>query len=291
MTNLDPKIKAGWLRALLLFIASFISSQIFAGIGVAIMLVAGGLSMTDMANQDLINDQLQKIGTLLPLKLFEILGMLLPVWLFMKYIDRRPFMSIGLDFKGHKNDFKLGLGLGAGLIATGFAVLSVTGFLTVEGSLAFDLLDSFLYLLLFTIVAFHEEIWVRGYLLNNLMRSTNKYVALSITSLLFMSIHLLNPNISILSVINLFLAGIVLGIYYIHKKNLWLPIGMHLTWNYFQGPVFGFEVSGIETQSIVNQTISGSDLITGGSFGFEGSILATFIIIGMILFLEKKYSN
>lgn len=66
---------------------------------------------------------------------------------------------------------------------------------------------------------------------------------------------------------------------------------MHLTWNYFQGPVFGFEVSGIETQSIVNQTISGSDLITGGSFGFEGSILATFIIIGMILFLEKKYSN
>ncbi len=117
----------------------------------------------------------------------------------------------------------------------------------------------------------------------------NRYVALSISSVIFMSIHLLNPNISFLSVINLFLAGVVLGIYYIHKPNLWLPIGMHLTWNFFQGPIFGFEVSGIETKSIINQSIKGNEIITGGAFGYEGSILATISIIIMIIYLDKKY--
>ena len=97
------------------------------------------------------------------------------------------------------------------------------------------------------------------------------------------------PNINFLATLNLFLAGIVLGIYYIHKSNLWLPIGMHLTWNFFQGPVFGFEVSGIEAESIINQSVSGSDLLTGGAFGFEGSLLCTFAIVLMILYLDKKY--
>ena len=121
------------------------------------------------------------------------------------------------------------------------------------------------------------------------MQSMNRYVALSISSVIFMSIHLLNPNVNFLSVINLFLAGIVLGIYYIHKPNLWLPIGMHLTWNFFQGPIFGFEVSGIETKSIIGQSIKGNEIITGGAFGFEGSIIATILIVTMILYLDKKY--
>ena len=117
----------------------------------------------------------------------------------------------------------------------------------------------------------------------------NRYVALSLSSLVFMTIHLLNPNVSFLSVVNLFLAGIVLGIYYLHKSNLWLPIGMHLTWNFFQGPIFGFEVSGIETKSIINQSIGGNEFITGGSFGFEGSIVATILILIMIVYLDRKY--
>jgi hypothetical protein len=66
---------------------------------------------------------------------------------------------------------------------------------------------------------------------------------------------------------------------------------MHLTWNFFQGPIFGFEVSGIESESIINQSVTGSDYITGGEFGFEGSLLATALIIVLILFLDKKYGT
>ena len=154
---------------------------------------------------------------------------------------------------------------------------------------SFPIISIILYLALFIVVSFHEEIMMRGYVLNNLMQSMNRYVALSISSVIFMSIHLLNPNVNFLSVINLFLAGIVLGIYYIHKPNLWLPIGMHLTWNFFQGPIFGFEVSGIETKSIIGKSIKGNEIITGGAFGFEGSIIATILIVTMILYLDKKY--
>ena len=146
------------------------------------------------------------------------------------------------------------------------------------------------YLFLFAVVSLNEEIAIRGYILQNLSSSFNKYLALALSSVVFMIMHLGNPNMSIIPLLNLFLAGLFLGIYCIHRKNLWFPIGAHFTWNYFQGPVFGFEVSGNEVNSIFIQNIDGSDLITGGQFGFEGSIILTVFMITCIIYLDKKFS-
>ena len=288
MSELSPRIRSGWLRATIFFIVSLITSQIFAGIGLIIVLLATGFDLNALSNQEEITNAVKGVNFLLPLKIIEFLSVMLCVWLFVRFIDRKPLESIGLTLKGYENDLRLGLGLGAGMIAIGFLILFILGFLSVEG-FSFPIISIILYLALFIVVSFHEEIMMRGYVLNNLMQSMNRYVALSISSVIFMSIHLLNPNVNFLSVINLFLAGIVLGIYYIHKPNLWLPIGMHLTWNFFQGPIFGFEVSGIETKSIIGQSIKGNEIITGGAFGFEGSIIATILIVTMILYLDKKY--
>ena len=288
MSELSPRIKSGWLRATLFFIVSLITSQIFAGIGLIIVLLATGFDLVALSNQEEITNAVKGVNFLLPLKIIEFLSVMLCVWLFVRFIDRKPLESIGLTLKGYENDLRLGLMLGAGMIALGFLILFILGFLSING-FSLSIISIILYLALFIVVSFHEEIMMRGYVLNNLMQSMNRYAALSISSVIFMSIHLLNPNISFLSVINLFLAGIVLGIYYMHKQNLWLPIGMHLTWNFFQGPIFGFEVSGIETKSIIGQSIKGNEIITGGAFGFEGSILATILIVTMILYLDKKY--
>ena len=288
MSELSPRIGSGWLRATLFFIVSLITSQIFAGIGLIIILLATGFDLNALSNQEEITNAVKGVNFLLPLKIIEFLSVMLCVWLFVRFIDRKPLESIGLTLKGYENDLRLGLGLGAGLIAIGFLILFILGYLSVDG-FSFPIMSIILYLILFIVVSLHEEIMMRGYVLNNLMQSMNRYIALSISSVIFMSIHLLNPNISFLSVVNLFLAGIVLGIYYIHKPNLWLPIGMHLTWNFFQGPIFGFEVSGIETKSLIAQSVKGNEIITGGAFGFEGSILATILIIIMIVFLDKKY--
>ena len=288
MSESSPRIKSGLLRATLFFIVSLITSQIFAGIGLVVVLIATGFDLSALSNQEEITSAVKGVKFLLPLKVIEFLSVMLCVWLFIRFIDRKPLKSIGLILKGYEKDLKLGLALGAGLIAIGFLILFILGYLSVDG-FSFPVGTLILYFLLFVVVSFHEEIMMRGYVLNNLMQSMNRYAALSISSVIFMSIHLLNPNVNFLSVVNLFLAGIVLGIYYIHKPNLWLPIGMHLTWNFCQGPIFGFEVSGIETKSIINQSVRGNEIITGGAFGFEGSILATILIITIIVYLDKKY--
>ena len=288
MTDRLPLIRLGWLRALLFFIASFITSQIFAGIGMVVALLISGFDISTLSNQNAIIDELNKINFLLLLKIIEFFALMFCLWLFMKFIDRKPLMSLGLKYEGFQQDFKFGLILGAGLIAIGFFSLFILGYVRVE-SFSFPFLDVVLYFILFVVVAFHEEIMLRGYILRSLMESMNRYLALAISSLIFMTVHLLNPNISFLGAVNLFLAGIVLGIYYVHKSNLWLPIGMHLTWNFFQGPIFGFEVSGIKSQSLIKQTVNGSDLITGGKFGFEASLLATVLIVVVILYLDKNY--
>lgn len=288
MSESSPRIKSGWIRATLFFIVSLITSQIFAGIGLVVVLIATGFDLSALSNQEEITNAVKGVKFLLPLKVIEFLSVMLCAWLFIRFIDRKPLKSIGLILKGYEKDLKLGLALGAGLIAIGFLILFILGYLSVDG-FSFPIGTVILYFLLFVVVSFHEEIMMRGYVLNNLMQSMNRYAALSISSVIFMSIHLLNPNVNFLSIVNLFLAGIVLGIYYIHKPNLWLPIGMHLTWNFFQGPIFGFEVSGIETKSIINQSVRGNEIITGGAFGFEGSILATILIITIIVYLDKKY--
>jgi membrane protease YdiL (CAAX protease family) len=103
--------------------------------------------------------------------------------------------------------------------------------------------------------------------------------------------HLGNPNIGILPLLNLFLAGIFLGIYTIHKNNLWFPIGAHLTWNYLQGPIFGFEVSGNKINSLFEQKPNGHELLTGGNFGFEGSIILTLFLMISIFYMDGYFQK
>ena len=105
-------------------------------------------------------------------------------------------------------------------------------------------------LFLFILVSFTEEILVRGYILNNLLTSMNKYFALLISSAIFALLHLFNPHISTLSFLNLFLAGVLLGASYIFTKNLWFPISLHLFWNFIQGTILGFPVSGEYSDSL-----------------------------------------
>ena len=86
----------------------------------------------------------------------------------------------------------------------------------------------------------------------------------------------------------------LLGINYIYTKNLWFGILLHFSWNFFQGPLLGFEVSGLPLQSLLQHDIQGSELLTGGKFGFEGSLVATVLLTMAIVILawvyEKKYA-
>lgn len=103
--------------------------------------------------------------------------------------------------------------------------------------------------------------------------------------------HIANPNYSFFSAFELFLSGIFLGISYIHMKNLIFPIALHFSWNFFQGTIFGFNVSGQNGYSLIKQKRSENNIWNGGEFGFEGSVISMALQIICIIILYLYFSN
>lgn len=224
------------------------------------------------------------------INVFSLVGIFITIWLFMKFADKEPFVKIGFQTKNKLKEFIAGIILGPLIMSIGYFLLILSEeifFIKVN----FDVKELMILIITYTIVAITEEVVFRGYILKNLMSSFNKYTALIVTSIIFSIAHGLNPNIDLLSFLNLFLAGIVCGLSYVYTKNLWFPIAIHFSWNLFQS-LFGFNVSGRDAYSIIEFKINVSNFINGGAFGFEGSylsIIAQIIaIIGIGLYYNKK---
>lgn len=287
--EIKPLIPWGWLRAALYFIASLLATMIGQIFAIAIILAIRGITFTDVISDSFELDDILSDGEHALLSLFGLFMLLLITWIFRKFIDHKSFISLGFQFRGYTKDLLWGLLWGAALIVFGTITLVATGNLTII-EIRFEYIPLLQSLSLFILVAFNEEIMFRGYILSNLNESMNKYLALFVSAIIFMVLHSMNPNFSAMGALNIFLAGLVLGIYYIHKQNLWFPIGMHFTWNYFQGPVFGYEVSGqTTTNSIIVQELQGNELLTGGDFGLEGSLLASLGVAIIILIIHLQY--
>ncbi len=273
------KTKYPILYILLVLIILMPSILIFEGLS---QLLLNTIYPMQSDNQDIVNSiSFLSIG---------MISAFLLIAIYRKYIDKASFFSMGFSTKDRLFDFMLGMSLGTILIFIGFIFLIAIGNLEIS-SIQFDYKIFFGYIILMLLVSLHEEVLVRGYLLNTLMSVSNKYLALFISSILFAALHLMNPGITTISFINIVLAGILLGISYVHSKNLWFPMALHFSWNFFQGPVLGFEVSGQEIQSILTQQISGNDIITGGKFGFEGSIIASVLLVISIVLINWFFIN
>ena len=133
----------------------------------------------------------------------------------------------------------------------------------------------------------HEELLFRGYPFQKLLL-WNRWLAQFFVAFLFAALHLGNESATMLGLFNVFLGGIVLGLAYERYGRLWFPIGFHLAWNLTTGPILGHEVSGYESmRSILIETGSGPNLLTGGEFGVEGSVLMTLVELAAIALLLK----
>lgn len=123
----------------------------------------------------------------------------------------------------------------------------------------------------------------------------NIIIGLIVSSVFFGLIHSENPSINYLAMINIVLVGILLGLIVINTGNLWVVCGIHSAWNFAQGNIFGFQVSGNEvgTGTIVDLNLVGNEVITGGSFGPEAGIVCSFVIVFLIVimfFVTKRDS-
>ena len=223
------------------------------------------------------------------IQFFTFLGTCLVVWLFVRFVDKEEFVAIGLRIKNKFKEFWIGFLIGFIIMVLGFGLLQSLDEIQYQG-FEFNLTKIILSVLLFLLVALTEEILFRGYILRNLMYSYNKYLALLISSVIFSLVHGFNPNIDIIGFTNIFLSGILLGITYIHTKNLWFPIALHFSWNFFQ-TALGFNVSGQNTFSVVQISREENTVLNGGSFGFEGSILSLIAIVIVLIVITTYYKR
>ena len=269
----------GWLKSLL-FIPLLVFSQIFG----ALVLLLLGYDLTEISS-NVMNESVMIV--------FEYSGLVIVIiliWLFMKFIDKQPLIEIGFQTQGRSKEINYGILFGLFIMAFAFVFLSTIGEI-VFLSYSLDFNQILLSIALFIGVSFFEEIIFRGYMLKNLLESFNPFVALLISSLFFSLIHASNPNVTSLGLCNIFLAGIFLGVSYVFTKNLWFPIALHFSWNFFQA-MFGFKVSGLDSYSIIEFMIPDNNMINGGEFGFESSILSIIVLfVGTIIIWNyfKKY--
>jgi uncharacterized protein len=218
-------------------------------------------------------------------------------WLIARYIDRRRFAAYGFNLSaGWWVDLMFGLVLGAvlmsgivfAMIHAGWATLSeesVTNLdLPIVAAFAVQVLS-------LIVVGINEELVFRGYHLRNISEGFSRFgtnaaiiTALIISSSFFGVVHLANEagggaHTTPLALLNLVLAGLMLAVPFLLTGELAIPIGIHITWNLFQGPVFGLAVSGLESQTrLVTVQPIGPELWTGGDYGAEGGLLATIAV-------------
>lgn len=235
----------------------------------------------------------QKIDSanLMYLQLVMFVSVLLSVVIVNK-IDRVSFSSLGFSIHKHVSDLFYGFIVAVLFYIIGFGVSLLTGIIQIE-SIHLSWANLFYSFLFFILVSFSEEIMCRGFILGRLLGTRlNKFVSLIISSLVFAVMHLFNPNISFLPMLNLFIAGLMLGVVYIYTRNLWFPISLHLFWNWIQGPVLGYEVSGNNLYpSLFKLSLPNENIWNGGLFGFEGSIICTILMLLFVFLVIFYFEN
>ena len=281
----SPMIKQPWLRVVIFciaFLAVYMVLYWFLDSGASML-----NSLADRLGR-IVGSTNPDFNFLLLTVVLSFVVNLAMVYVFRKFVDRQSVHSLGFDFRNRIHDAIAGFLIPLVILGTVTLLLYFSGNLEWT-DISFEGNHFVAGLFIMIIVAIGEEIVFRGYILNNLLQSVNRWLALGISALLFAMMHSNNPEVTIISVLNLFVAGILLGLNYIFTRNLYFAILLHTSWNFLQGPVLGFPVSGVQLESVLHPEVKGNEFITGGGFGLEGSLLTAMLIAVAILILVLLY--
>lgn len=215
-----------------------------------------------------------------------------------RFLDKRPLRTLGLAWRGPVvadvvfgfllSGLSIGLLFG-GLWGLGWIELSAWAW---EGQASAVIGRISLWVGIVFLVSWWEELVFRGYLLQNLQQGVGLVVAILLTTSIFAGVHLVNPNATIWSALGIFCIGFTRVYGWLRTGQLWLSIGLHAGWNFFQGPVFGFAVSGRNTFSLLPTTATGPDWATGGAFGPEAGAVVfpvvVFLLGGLYLWTRTR---
>lgn len=228
-------------------------------------------------------DLLEKEPFKTNVNLFSFPFVLLIFLLINKYKYKKSFESLGFFSEGKWKKFGTGLLLGFGGLLIIYGINLLFGSVTIQLSTQFNVLYFLLVLLGFLIQGMTEEVLMRSFIMNTFGSKKGVLWGIMINSLFFSAFHLANPGVTILSVVNIFIFGLIFSLLFYWSDNIWLTGAAHSAWNFTMGPIMGIHVSGQTFQSTLFETtsISNKTLINGGAFGLEGGIVVT--ISGLIL--------
>ena len=221
----------------------------------------------------------------------ETFAVTVSVFLARRFLDKRSIESLGLQLS-IQTLFDILMGIFITFLQMGliYFLMSQLGWITFQGfawqfdPLSLVLRNTLLFIVIFILVAWNEELLSRGYHLQTIASGTNIFWGVMISSAVFGLLHLGNPGANWTSTLGIFLAGIFFAFGYLRTKQLWLPMGMHLGWNFFEGVGFGFPVSGLDIYPLTRIQVHGPELWTGGPFGPEaGLIILPALLLGVLL--------
>lgn len=220
------------------------------------------------------------------------------LWAWLKFFEKRPFHTMGFEAGDALKKYGRGFFFGLLMFGGSVAILALTG------SVAFETGDPakqgaaalggvILVLAGWLVQGAAEEVLIRGWALPVIGARYKPWLGLLISSLIFSLLHGLNPGLSAIALVNLALFGVFAGLYAIREGSLWGICAIHSVWNWVQGNFFGFEVSGTEAGggTLLNLMETGADWLTGGTFGPEGGLAVTIVLmisIGLVVFWKQK---
>lgn len=261
---------------------------LFSGITVVTLVVLGVAASLVLVRVEL-------VGRLWELAIpsgLAVVAMLFSSWVMLRWVERRRFAALGFPLGQEAwRGLLLGVVIGGGFIvvlvvwqvAVGWVRLepeagTLAGWLSSVGSLA----------LLLLVAAAGEELLFRGYAFQVLVESIGVPLAVVLSSAAFGALHLFNPEVSPLAVLNIGLAGAIMAAAYLRTRSLWTATGVHWGWNWLMSAVFDLPVSGIDFDVPVYDTVMlGPEAFTGGAFGPEGSVLTTVLSVPLIVWLFR----
>lgn len=199
----------------------------------------------------------------------------------VRIIHKRPLSSIGLSRPDGKR-FAAGFAGGALLLSSILLVLWGLGNALVQGEWSqprFGQLDAADIVITALLAGICEEVIFRGYLQRLLSSRLGIPAAVGLTSILFSLAHMANPGYSWISGLNIVIIALIFSWVTLRTGNLYAAMALHISWNLFQGYIYGVAVSGNTPKGIYSISLQGNDLLTGGKFGLEGSLVTTLILV------------
>mgnify|MGYP000380327355 CR=1 FL=1 len=270
------------ILALLLSISFLIISQVIGTIFTALWFSPFASSETSNLGAFIPETAVELMASLIAT--FGPLFLILAIWLLL--FEKRQLWTIGLERKQALYYYLRGLLVGVLMLASAVGISAAFGYIAFEegnpqtqGIAALGGVG--IIFLGWMVQGAAEELLTRGWLLQVIGSRYHPVIGIFLSSLLFALLHGLNPNVSAIGLLNIFLFGVFAALYTLYEGGLWGIFSIHSAWNWAQGNLFGFQVSGLEEvgNTAINLMEVGPDMITGGPFGPEGGLAATIVLL------------